>query len=101
MKYKIWNRQDEIRGIAPELFLSFEPFKNYNGDIILILNDNDIIVSVENKKILSEIYNININLQIDLFMKEVFKFNNYQENNNEEILQQELSQSNEDNIENE
>lgn len=107
MKYKIWNRQDKIRGIAPELFLSFEPFKNYNGDIILILNDNNIIVSVENKKILSEVYNIDENLPLNDFMEEYFEKKNkaivhtdsqngeYYEFDNE--LQEELAQSNEDN----
>lgn len=70
--YKIWNRIDDINGVEANHFLSQEPFKNYDGDIILIYNIPNRVSQVECKDILAAIYDINANLEIDEFMAQYF-----------------------------
>lgn len=70
--YKLWNRTDKINGLEPKVYLSQYPFKNYNGDIILLYLKENIISQVESKEMLSQIYNIDISLPLDDFMNEYF-----------------------------
>lgn len=72
MQYKIWNRTDNINGVDPSHFLNQPTFKNYNGDIILIYGDNGRVSQVERKDILAKVYDININLGLDIFMLTYF-----------------------------
>jgi len=73
-KYKLWNKTSKINGIEPSRFLNYEPFKDYDGDIILIYNeDKTKIAQVESKQVLSEIYNIDYNLPLDDFMTVYFE----------------------------
>ena len=39
MQYKLWNRVDSINGKEASYFLEKQPFKNYEGDIILIYGE--------------------------------------------------------------
>ena len=68
MTYKLWNRQETINGVAPSHFLNQEPFKNYSGDIILIIADNGKVSNVECKDILASVYGINKYLPLNEFM---------------------------------
>lgn len=70
-QYKLWDRQEYINGVEPQYFLNQPPFKNYEGDIILIYSNNRVL-NVECKDILAEIYEIDKNLSLDLFMAEYF-----------------------------
>ena len=70
--YKVWNRQDNINGVQPSHFLSREPFKNYNGDIILIYADNGKVSNVECNDILASVYGIDPTIDIDSFMEAYF-----------------------------
>lgn len=72
MQYKIWNRIDNINGVSASYFLTQQPFKNYDGDIILIYGDNGKVVQVERKDILAKVYEIDINLGLDVFMLNYF-----------------------------
>lgn len=72
MKYKLWNRVEKINGVAPSHFLSQNPFKNYNGDIILIYADNGRVSNVECKDTLANIYGIDKTLPLDEFMSIYF-----------------------------
>ena len=72
MKYKVWNRVETINGIAPSHFLNQQPFKDYNGDIILIYADNGRVSNVECKDILANIYGIDKTLPLDEFMAVYF-----------------------------
>ena len=72
MNYKLWNRIDTINGVAPSHFLNQAPFKNYNGDIILIYADNGKVSNVECKDILASVYGINKSLPLDAFMTSYF-----------------------------
>lgn len=72
MQYKLWNRTDNINGVAPSHFLNQPTFKNYAGDIILIYGDNGKVSQVERKDTLAIIYDININLSLNTFMATYF-----------------------------
>jgi len=72
MKYELWNKQDNINGVAASHFLNQEPFKSNKGDIILIYADNGKVSNVECKEILAKVYNIDVNLDIDNFMTAYF-----------------------------
>ncbi len=71
--YKIWNKQDSINGVPASHFLSQEPFKSTQGDIILIYTDDGKVSNVECKNVLAKIYGIDAALDIDSFMAEYFK----------------------------
>ena len=71
--YKIWNRKDKINGVDASHFLSQIPFKNYNGDIILIYTEDGKVSNVECKDILANVYQIDPALAIDDFMSEYYK----------------------------
>lgn len=72
-KYELWDRQTSINGVEASHFLNEHPFKNYNGDIILIYADDEVHVSqIECKEILANIYEIDVNLPLDEFMTEYF-----------------------------
>lgn len=70
MTYTIWNKQDAINGVEASVILAKEPFKNYEGDIILISNTGNRIDSIECKGILARVYSISPELDIDTFMQE-------------------------------
>lgn len=72
MRYEIWNKKSKINGVNASHFLSQAPFKNYNGDIILIYGDNNKVSNVECKDILASIYGIDATLNIDDFMSAYF-----------------------------
>lgn len=72
MQYKLWNRQDKINGVAPSHFLNQPTFKDYNGDIILIYGVSGRVTNVERKDTLADIYNINVNLSLNIFMSQYF-----------------------------
>lgn len=73
MNYKLWNRQDSINGVGASHFLNQTPFKNYNGDIILIYAENGKVSNVECKDILAKLYNIDKTLPLDSFMSKYFE----------------------------
>ena len=73
MGYKLWNKVDNINGVAASHFLNQEPFKNYNGDIILIYGASGKVTNVECKDILANIYNIDKTLPLDAFMSKYFE----------------------------
>ena len=68
MNYKVWNKTSSINGLEPQHFLSKPPFKNYEGDIILIYGVDDKISQVECKDILASVYGIDKTLSLDEFM---------------------------------
>ena len=68
MNYKVWNKISSINGLEPQYFLSKPPFKDYEGDIILIYGENDKISQVECKDILASVYGIDKTLSLDEFM---------------------------------
>ena len=71
--YAIWNKIDNINGVEAQHFLNKAPFKNYNGDIILIYAENSNRVSnIECKDILASVYNIDSTLSLDDFMTAYF-----------------------------
>jgi hypothetical protein len=72
MKYKLWNRVEMINGVASSHFLNQQPFKDYNGDIILIYADNGKVSNVECKDILASVYGIDKTLPLDAFMAVYF-----------------------------
>lgn len=72
-KYELWNRQDPINGVEASHFLNNSPFKDYEGDIILIYADNGRVSNVECKDILAQIYGIDATLELDAFMEAYFK----------------------------
>lgn len=73
MNYKVWNKTSSINGLEPQHFLSKPPFKNYEGDIILIYGENGKISQVECKDILASVYEIDKTLSLDEFMKQYFE----------------------------
>lgn len=73
MKYKLWNRVDNINGVTASHFLDKLPFKNYNGDIILIYAESGKVSNVECKDILAKHYNIDKTLPLDSFMSKYFE----------------------------
>ena len=72
MNYKLWNRIDTINGIEASYFLEQKPFKDYEGDIILIYGVDDKISQVECKDILASVYVIDKALSLDEFMTQYF-----------------------------
>ena len=72
MRYEIWNRTSKINNVDASHFLSQAPFKNYNGDIILIYADDNKVSNVECKDILATIYGLDATLDIDTFMAQYF-----------------------------
>ena len=84
-KYELWNRIDKINGINPSEYLDYPPFKDYDGDIILIYNEDETRISqVESKEVLSQVYDIDIDLGLDEFMAQYFEKVNNQEKDIEE-----------------
>ena len=72
MNYKVWNKTSSINGLEPQHFLSKPPFKNYEGDIILIYGEDDKVSQVECKDILASVYGIDKTLSLDEFMTQYF-----------------------------
>ena len=72
MNYKLWNRIDTINGIEASCFLEQKPFKDYEGDIILIYCEDNKISQVECKDILASVYEIDKTLSLDEFMTQYF-----------------------------
>ena len=72
MNYKLWNRIDTINGIEASYFLEQKPFKDYEGDIILIYDEDYKISQVECKDILASVYGIDKTLSLDEFMTQYF-----------------------------
>lgn len=68
MIYKIWDKTSSINGLEPQHFLSKQPFKDYEGDIILIYGEDGKVSQVECKDILSSVYEIDKTLSLDEFM---------------------------------
>ena len=73
MNYKVWDKTSSINGLDPQHFLSKQPFKNYEGDIILIYGEDDKVSQVECKDILASVYGIDKTLSLDEFMKQYFE----------------------------
>ena len=73
MNYKIWDKTSSINGLEPQHFLSKHPFKNYEGDIILIYGEDDEVSQVECKDILAKVYSIDNTLSLDEFMTQYFE----------------------------
>ena len=72
MNYKLWDKTSSINGLEPQHFLSKPPFKDYEGDIILIYGEYDKISQVECKDILASVYGIDKTLSLDEFMTQYF-----------------------------
>ena len=72
MNYKVWNKTSSINGLEPQHFLSKPPFKNYEGDIILIYSEDDKVSQVECKDILASVYGIDKTLSLNEFMTQYF-----------------------------
>ena len=68
MNYSLWNRIDTINGIEASYFLEQKPFKDYEGDIILIYADSGKVSQVECKEILARVYGIDKTSSLDEFM---------------------------------
>ena len=68
MNYSLWNKIDTINGIEASYFLEQRPFKDYEGDIILIYADSGKVSQVECKDILANVYGIDKTLSLDEFM---------------------------------
>lgn len=68
MNYKVWDKTSQINGLEPQHFLSIQPFKDYDGDIILIYGEDGKVSQVECKDILSKVYGIDKTLSLDEFM---------------------------------
>ena len=73
MNYKIWDKTSSINGFETQHFLSKQPFKNYEGDIILIYGEDDKVSQVECKDILASVYGIDKTLSLDEFMTQYFE----------------------------
>lgn len=73
MNYSLWNRKDTINGKEASYFLEQKPFKNYEGDIILIYGKDGKISQVECKDILASVYGIDKTLSLDEFMTQYFE----------------------------
>ena len=73
MNYSLWNRKDTINGKEASYFLEQKPFKNYEGDIILIYADNGRVSQIECKDILANVYGIDKVLSLDEFMTKYFE----------------------------
>ena len=68
MNYSLWNRKDTINGKEAIYFLEQKPFKDYEGDIILIYSDSGKVSQIECKDILASVYGIDKTLSLDEFM---------------------------------
>ena len=68
MNYKVWDKTSPINGLEPQHFLSKQPFKDYEGNIILIYSDNGKVSQIECKDILASVYGIDKTLSLDEFM---------------------------------
>ena len=73
MNYSLWNKKDTINGKEASYFLEQKPFKDYEGDIILIYGVDDKISQVECKDILASVYGIDNTLSLDEFMTQYFE----------------------------
>ena len=73
MNYSLWNRKDTINGKDASYFLEQKPFKDYEGDIILIYSDGGKVSQVECKNILASVYGIDKTLSLDEFMTQYFE----------------------------
>ena len=73
MSYALWDRQTTINGVEASHFLNSQPFKNYNGDIILIYAENGRVSNVECKTILANIYGLDETLGLDDFMSAYYE----------------------------
>ena len=73
MNYSLWNRKNTINGKEASYFLEQKPFKDYEGDIILIYREDDKISQVECKDILASVYGIDKTLSLDEFMTQYFE----------------------------
>ena len=73
MNYSLWNRKDTINGKEASYFLEQKPFKDYEGDIILIYGKDDKVSQVECKDILAKVYGIDNTLSLDEFMTQYFE----------------------------
>ena len=73
MNYKVCDKTSSINGLEPQHFLSKPPFKNNEGDIILIYGEDDKVSQVECKDILASVYGIDKTLSLDEFMTQYFE----------------------------
>ena len=73
MNYSLWNKKDTINGKEANYFLGQKPFKDYEGDIILIYGKDGKISQVECKDILASVYGIDKTLSLDEFMTQYFE----------------------------
>ena len=73
MNYKVWDKTSLINGLEPQHFLSKQPFKNYECDIILIYGEDGKVSQVECKDILASVYGIDKTLSLDEFMTQYFE----------------------------
>ena len=73
MNYKVWDKTSSINGLEPQHFLSKPPFKNYEGDIILIYGEDDKVSQIECKDILAKVYGIDNTLSLDEFITQYFE----------------------------
>ena len=87
MNYSLWNRKDTINGKEASYFLEQKPFKDYEGDIILIYSDNGRVSQVECKDILASVYGIDKTLSLDEFMAK------YETILNTPIVQEEINET--------
>lgn len=73
MNYELWDRESSINGVEASHFLNNPPFKDYNGDIILIYGENGKVANVECKDILASVYDIDSTLPLNDFMDAYFE----------------------------
>ena len=73
-QYKLWDKKSAINNVPATHFLNQNPFKGYNGDIILIYSDDGArVTNVELKDILAKAYGISAVLPLDEFMTQYFE----------------------------
>ena len=72
MNYSLWNKKDTINGKEANYSLEQKPFKDYEGEIILIYGEDYKISQVECKDILASVYGIDKTLSLDEFMRQYF-----------------------------
>ena len=64
MKYKIWNKTEEINGVSADIILENNPiFKN--DDVFLILDDYDTVMRIESCKIIKSVYGLDKNMTVE------------------------------------
>lgn len=86
MNYKLWDRKETINGVEASHFLNQLPFKNYNGNIILIYAESGKVSNVECKDILAKHYNLDKTLDLDSFMAAYFEAINQEATIEEETI---------------